>query len=327
MANDYFTQNHLKSFYPGTTVGGYYRTVYQIFDDLPDVEFDIVGMSNTNVSEIAISYSEILEEEFWVVGLRHHDYYDAFQEKAVGINVGDELELIKEPNNPHDHNAIAVFFKGKCVGYISRDETEDVSELLSMSDKYHFSVSSEPFDTLHATLSVNAHVNRKIKYSNHVVVQAIADIPYEILKKYTEYLNALIGHDFILRSGYNNQLEFEAKRHRFFGRLNSKYLNVRAEQSGPLEGKLLSFSITDEEQIQIEFEVAFNDLKPRQCYEKLFIGLTSFFKELEMGREYVISLKDLNELNGKRKTRSQYEPFIKYIQEYYQINLTVQDFL
>lgn len=325
MVNDYFTQKHLKSFYPGTMVGGYYRTVYQIFDDLPDVEFEIVEMSNSKDSDIVISYTEILEEEFWVVGLRHHDYYDVLQEKAVGIKVGDELELVKEPDNPYDQNAIAVFFKGKCVGYISRSETEDVLELLSMSDKYHFSVSSEPFDTLHATLSVNAHVDRKIEYSNHVVVQAIADIPCEIFGKYTGYLNALVGHDFILRAGYSNQLEFEAKRHRFFGRLNSKYFNVRATQNGPLEGKLISFSITDDEQIQIVFEIACNDLKPRQCYEKQVLGLSSFFKEFEMGKTYDISLKDLNEINGKRKTRSQYEPFTKYLQDYYLIELIVQE--
>lgn len=325
MANDYFTQEHLKSFYPGTIVGGYYRTVYQIFDDLPDVEFDIVEMSNSKDSDIVISYTEILEEEFWVVGLRHHDYYDAFQEKAVGIKVGDRLELVKDPDNPHDHNAIAVFFKGKCVGYISRGETEDVSELLSMSDEYLFSVSSEPFDTLDATLSINAHINRKIKYSNHVVVRAIADIPSEIFGKYTEYLNALVGHDFILRAGYGNQMEFEARRHRFFGRLNSKYFNVRAEQNGPLEGKLISFSITDDEQIQIEFEIAFDDLKPRQCYEKLVFGLISNFKVFERGNTYVISLRELNEINGKRKTKSQYNSFIKYIQDYYLIELIVQE--
>ena len=283
-------------------------------------------MSNSKDSDIVISYTEILEEEFWVVGLRHHDYYDVLQEKAVGIKVGDELELVKEPNNPFDPNAIAVFLKGKCVGYISRDETEDVSELLSMSDKYHFSISSEPFDTLHATLSVNAQVDRKIVYGNLAIVQAKANIPIEIFEKYTEYLKALIGHDFILRAGYGNQLEFEAKRHRFFGRLNSKYFNVRATQNGPLEGKLISFSITDDEQIQIVFEIACNDLKPRQCYEKQVLGLSSFFKEFEMGKTYDISLKDLNEINGKRKTRSQYEPFTKYLQEYYLINLTVRDF-
>ena len=55
-------------------------TVYQIFDDLPDVEFEIVEMSNSKDSDIVISYTEILEEEFWVVGLRHHDYYDVLQE-------------------------------------------------------------------------------------------------------------------------------------------------------------------------------------------------------------------------------------------------------
>lgn len=325
MVNDYFTQKHLKSFYPGTIVNGYYKTVYQIFDDLPDVEFDIVEMSNVTNSDIVISYTEILEEEFLVVGLRYHDYYNTFEERAVGLKIGDELELIKEPDNPYDHNAIAVFYKGKCVGYISRGETEDVSELMSMSDNYHFYISSEPFDSLDAILSVNAHVDRKIKCNNHAIVQAEAYLPDEIVEKYTEYLKALIGHDFILRSGYDNQLELEATRHRFLGRLNSKYLNVRAEQNGPLEAKLLSFSIEEENQIQIEFEIAFDDLKPRKCYEKLVLGLISFFKEFERGKEYTISLENLNDLNGKRKTMSQYESFIKYIREYYQINLIVQD--
>ena len=82
MENNYFTQEHLKSFYPETTVCGNYWTVYQIFNELPVVKYDIIEIYNSKASDVINSYTEILEEEFGVVGLRHHDYYDTFKEKA-----------------------------------------------------------------------------------------------------------------------------------------------------------------------------------------------------------------------------------------------------
>ena len=40
------------------------------------------------------------------------------------------VELIAEPGNPHDPNAVAVHFAGKLVGYISREENQRVRAIL-----------------------------------------------------------------------------------------------------------------------------------------------------------------------------------------------------
>ena len=35
---------------------------------------------------------------------------------------GDRIELVRQPDNPHDHLAVAIFTaSGTCVGYLSRD--------------------------------------------------------------------------------------------------------------------------------------------------------------------------------------------------------------
>lgn len=51
------------------------------------------------------------------------------------LNVGEELELIEEPTNEHDRNAIMVFYGGHKLGYIERAKAQEVRVLLA---KGHF---------------------------------------------------------------------------------------------------------------------------------------------------------------------------------------------
>lgn len=46
------------------------------------------------------------------------------QEIIELLKVGDPIELVPEPNNPYDRNAIAVFSRKGQIGYIGRDDTE-----------------------------------------------------------------------------------------------------------------------------------------------------------------------------------------------------------
>lgn len=325
--HDFFTQENLKSFYPGISVSGFYKTVYQIFDELPEVDFNIVSITPNTKKAMAIQYSEILEEEFMVVGLRHHDYYNQFTQIAEGISEGDNLELRNEPDNPVDNNAIAVYYKDKIVGYISKDETEDVHELMALNDDYRFYISSKPVDSFKAVFSTNARVNRSVKKKYHVNIVAEAELYMltdEIIDRYSTYINALIGHDIIFRPGYNNQMDVEASRHRFIGRLYSLYFNKRAEQ-GQIDGKIIRFNIKDDRIAQIDLEIVYDEYEPRACYKKLVDGITVYFKELEIGKTYDISLEEINAIDGKKKKSYQYTPFIKYLQDYYQIVLNIRD--
>ena len=49
--------------------------------------------------------------------------------KALGneMKVGDALTLQREPSNPHNANAMIVFWSGQWLGYIPRQENSDVA--------------------------------------------------------------------------------------------------------------------------------------------------------------------------------------------------------
>ena len=53
-----------------------------------------------------------------LAGLRYHDAARVWQE----LRVGDALELRREPDNPHDANAVSVSWRGHKLGYLPRRE-------------------------------------------------------------------------------------------------------------------------------------------------------------------------------------------------------------
>ena len=53
-----------------------------------------------------------------LAGYRYHAAAQVFEE----LQVGDELQLVREPQNPHDGNAIGVAWRGRKLGYVPRRE-------------------------------------------------------------------------------------------------------------------------------------------------------------------------------------------------------------
>lgn len=53
-----------------------------------------------------------------LAGFRFHDAAQVWPE----LKVGDALELAREPDNPHDANAIRVEWRGRVLGYVPRRE-------------------------------------------------------------------------------------------------------------------------------------------------------------------------------------------------------------
>lgn len=51
-----------------------------------------------------------------LAGYQHHAASRVFTE----LRVGDRLELVREPDNPHDANAIRVEWRGHKLGYVPR---------------------------------------------------------------------------------------------------------------------------------------------------------------------------------------------------------------
>lgn len=68
--------------------------------------------------------------------------YYALGEFWREISVGDALDLIREPDNPHDPRAIRVEWRGHKLGYVPRAQNRVVAAALDAGDRLSARVSS-----------------------------------------------------------------------------------------------------------------------------------------------------------------------------------------
>jgi hypothetical protein len=61
-----------------------------------------------------------------LAGFRHHDAPAVWRD----VRAGDRLELVREPDNPHDPNAIRVEWRGRTLGYLPRSDNAAVARQL-----------------------------------------------------------------------------------------------------------------------------------------------------------------------------------------------------
>ena len=60
----------------------------------------------------------VLVQDSPLAGFRYHGGATLWRE----LRVGDALELAREPDNPHDANAVVVLWRGHKLGYVPRRE-------------------------------------------------------------------------------------------------------------------------------------------------------------------------------------------------------------
>ncbi len=61
---------------------------------------------------------KLLVQSSPLAGFGYHEAALAWRE----LRVGDRLELVREPANPHDANAVRVEWRGRLLGYVPRAE-------------------------------------------------------------------------------------------------------------------------------------------------------------------------------------------------------------
>jgi hypothetical protein len=64
--------------------------------------------------------------DFAIAGGAHHGLYDVIRALAPGVR----LDLVREPENPYDANAIAVHLGGRRLGYVPRCANAELARLL-----------------------------------------------------------------------------------------------------------------------------------------------------------------------------------------------------
>jgi len=68
--------------------------------------------------------------------------YYAFAEFWPQMRVGDRLELVREPDNRHDANAIRVEWRGHKIGYVPRTENRVIAAALDAGERLSARLSS-----------------------------------------------------------------------------------------------------------------------------------------------------------------------------------------
>jgi hypothetical protein len=85
-----------------------------------------------------------------LAGFRHHDAPTLW----AGLQTDDLIGLVREVENPHDPDAVALYWKGRKLGYLPRGENFMVARLLDR----HRNLSARI-----ERLRRNAHRNERIR--------------------------------------------------------------------------------------------------------------------------------------------------------------------
>ena len=64
--------------------------------------------------------------EFHLAGFTYGDGIDVLEELKPGLDVN----LVAEPDNPYDSEAVAIFYKDVRLGYIPKNHNSQISQLL-----------------------------------------------------------------------------------------------------------------------------------------------------------------------------------------------------
>lgn len=76
------------------------------------------------------------------------------------LKVGDPLDLVREPDNPHDRNAVRVDWRGRKLGYVPRAENEALAWAMDRGEKVSARISR-----------LQAHRNPRMRIEFEVFVE------------------------------------------------------------------------------------------------------------------------------------------------------------
>ena len=75
--------------------------------------------------------SEILVHTGPTAGLAHHQAKQVWAQ----LQVGDAVALVREPDNPHDVNAVRVEWNGHVLGYLPRTDNEGIARQIDRGNR------------------------------------------------------------------------------------------------------------------------------------------------------------------------------------------------
>lgn len=85
-----------------------------------------LGLAALPTLAIAQPIRRHLIQQCPLAGFQHHDGPELWHY----LTVGDDLQLTREPANPHDPNAIRIDWNGRKLGYLPRNQNQATAHLM-----------------------------------------------------------------------------------------------------------------------------------------------------------------------------------------------------
>lgn len=97
-----------------------------------------IGLGRSVYAKISPGHSrrKLILQESPLAGYQYH------RASAIWpfLQVGEQLHLRREPGNPHDRYAVAVWFRNEHLGYIPRRENRTLAGLLDQGERLEASI-------------------------------------------------------------------------------------------------------------------------------------------------------------------------------------------
>ena len=97
----------------------------------------------------------ILIQESPIAGFQFHSGEAVWP----SLSVGAKLNLVRESSNPHDDNAVAIYFHNEQLGYVPRVENAAIAQMLDRGESLEariskLSVEEDPWERVFISVSV-----------------------------------------------------------------------------------------------------------------------------------------------------------------------------
>jgi hypothetical protein len=101
------------------------------------IAIGIVAIACVGPERAMAQHTRLLIQDSPLAGFRHHAGHRVWD----ALQVGDRLDLVREPDNPHDARAIRIEWRGEKLGYVPRAENNTLAWSLDRGDVLHARIS------------------------------------------------------------------------------------------------------------------------------------------------------------------------------------------
>lgn len=265
---------------------------------------------------------------FYIAGIQFHSYKDIFLDyKIYGTDYynGKQLELVSEPWNKYDKNAIAIKMMGSKLGYIERDKTGEVWDIMTQSKKYHatFDCSLPGLERMNIVYLKDFHNTYSLPYQSDVILKA--KCPATLFDEYAQFIKGNIGHTVNFgETDRKNMIAIWTDMQSVIGYIEDVFIAKQYKKT-PIAGFIENVSTDDKSKmIEINLRLLMKKSVIHKNYLESFKAFDNFFGSFYDAGSYSISLADLIKvIPRKSHSLSAYEPLIKYLKEYHAIELII----